>query len=112
MRFRAKEQPIAPRRKSRAGRIALVVSVIGCLCAGVTYVFLESPQPNFGGLILIASWVLLPIGFILGVNGTTHFGEPKAPSVAAIVTSMVGSGISVFVSAVMFLASAFHYLPN
>lgn len=73
-----------PRQKRRnaIGVIALVVAVLGAILACV---------PG----IVIVGWILLPVGFVLGLVGLFASGKRKGSAVAAVIVSIVGTVIGV-----------------
>lgn len=82
------EPPVAP-RKSTVGLVAVIAAVLGLIFACI---------PG----ALIVGWVLLPVGFILGIVAVTRKGQKKGAGVAAIILSVVGTIVGVIV----FLAMA------
>ncbi|WP_084077435.1 hypothetical protein [Demequina sp. NBRC 110057] len=78
-------QPLpAKPRANTMGRIALGLAIAG-------FVFACIPGA------LIVGWVLLPVGFILGIVGATRRGQRKGAAVAAIITSVIGTIVGVVV---------------
>lgn len=67
-----------PKQKNTLGRIALVVAILGLILSCI---------PG----ILIAGWILLPIGFILGLVGLFMAGKSKRSSIGAVVVSIIGA---------------------
>ena len=100
-------------RRNNLGRIALSVSIIGFMCAGVPgAVFLGwASRGTAIGVVMIAGWVLLPIAFILGVCGLLRSGEPKAASAAAVLVSVVGAVVGAIVFLLMMVAVSFQQTP-
>lgn len=81
-------QPAQPApTKNTLGLIALIVAILGLIL-------------SFVKGALIAGWVLLPIGFILGIVSLFMKNKKKGMGIAAIVVSVVGA----IVAPVMFLA--------
>lgn len=78
----------APRQRNVLGFVALGVAALGFLLAVI---------PGF----LIGGWVLLPIGFILGIVVVCLRGKAKWPGVAAIIVAVVGTIAGVIAFAVM-----------
>lgn len=78
--------PPQTREKNVVGLVALILSVLG-------FVFACVPGA------LVVGWILLPVGFILGIVAVTRKDRKKATGVAAIVVSVVGTivGVIVFV---------------
>lgn len=70
-----------------------VVGIIGLVCAIAGLVFSCIPGA------LIVGWVLLPIGFILGLVGLFLAGKKKGTSIAAVIVSVVGTVLAVAVFA-------------
>jgi hypothetical protein len=93
------------------GAIALTVSVIGSVSAGVALITLATP-PIASGVLLIVSWVWLPIAFMLGVSGSILPGKTKASSIAALVISVAGGIVSAYVSVVVLMAMGHTAIPN
>ena len=60
----------------------------------------------------LVSWVLLPIGFILGISGLIRSEKAKAASVAAVLISMIGSVVSAVNFLMLMAVGTMHYLPN
>lgn len=86
--------PVAEKKQRNvAGIIALVVAAIG-------FIFACIPGA------LIVGWVLLPIGFILGIVALFLKGKAKWQGIAAIIVSVVGTVIGVIVFTVV-VATAF-----
>lgn len=77
------------KQKNTVGLIAIIIAVIG-------FVFACIPGA------LIVGWILLPIGFILGIVGVCQSGKVKGTSVAAIIVAIVGTlvGFIVFFAVV------------
>ena len=80
------QQAPAPMKKGRntVGIVALVMAVIG-------FIFACLPGA------LIVGWILLPISFIVGLVGLFRRGEAVWPAVTAVIVSVVGTIIGVFV---------------
>lgn len=82
------QAPAAPHarkgQRNVAGLIALIVAVIG-------FIFACIPGA------LIVGWVLLPIGFILGIVSLFLKGKVKWQGITAIIVSVVGTVIGVIV---------------
>jgi hypothetical protein len=80
--------PAVPRtgakQRNTLGLVALIVSIVG-------FVFACVPGA------LIVGWVLLPIGFVLGIVGVCLSGKTKGASIAAIIVSIVGVVVGVVV---------------
>ncbi len=93
------------------GGIALAVSVIGSVCAGLALITLARP-PIASGVLLIISWVLLPIAFMLGVSGSILPEKAKTASIAALFVSVFGGIASGYVLVVMLFAMGHNALPN
>ena len=70
-----------------------IVGIIGLVCAIAGLVFSCIPGA------LIVGWVLLPIGFILGLVGLFLAGKKKGTSIAAVIVSVVGTVVAVAVFA-------------
>jgi len=68
-------------RKSWLGLTALIVSIVGSVLACIAETI------NIG-------WVLLAVGFILGIAGALRSGTAKRTSIAAIVWAVVGAVVS------------------
>jgi hypothetical protein len=81
--YPAVPQTVAKQRNT-LGLIALIVSIVGFIFACV---------PG----ALIVGWVLLPIGFVLGIVGVCLSGKTKGTSIAAIIVSIVGVVVGVVV---------------
>ena len=67
-----------PGGRNTLGIIGLVVAVLGAVLSCV---------PG----IAIVGWILLPIGFVLGVIGLTASDKPKGTAIGAVVVSIVGT---------------------
>ena len=80
------QQAPAPVKKGRntVGIVALVMAVIGFIFACV---------PG----ALIVGWILLPISFIVGLVGLFRKGEVIWPAITAVIVSVVGTVVGVFV---------------
>lgn len=77
--------PVAPKKqRNTLGLIAVIVAVLG-------FVFACLPGA------LIVGWVLLPIGFILGIVGVCQTGKTKGTSIAAIIITVVGTVVGFIV---------------
>lgn len=90
------QAPVAVAEKKQrnvAGLIALIVSAVG-------FIFACIPGA------LIVGWVLLPIGFILGIVSLFLKGKVKWQGITAIIVSIVGTIIGVIVFTVV-VATAF-----
>lgn len=88
------EAPVAVKKQRNiAGLIALIVSAIG-------FIFACIPGA------LIVGWVLLPIGFILGIVSLFLKGKVKWQGVTAIIVSVVGTIVAAIVFTVV-VATAF-----
>ena len=86
--------PVAAKKeRNLAGIIALVVAAIG-------FIFACIPGA------LIVGWVLLPIGFILGIVSLFLKGKAKWQGITAIIVSIVGTVVGVIVFTVV-VATAF-----
>ncbi|QIK71968.1 hypothetical protein G7070_06440 [Propioniciclava coleopterorum] len=74
------QQPLPPAKPGRntIGLIALIVAVLGFVFAVME-----------GAYIL--GWVLLPIGFILGLVGLFARDKPKLTAIAAVIVAIVGT---------------------
>jgi len=81
------EPPRGAKSRNVLGIVALIVSVVG-------FVFACVPGA------LVVGWVLLPIGFVLGIVAICLKNKPKWQGLAAIIVSMVGTivGVVVFLS--------------
>ncbi len=81
------EPPKSKKPKNVLGVIALALSAVG-------FVFACIPGA------LIVGWVLLPIGFVLGIVALLLKDKPKWQGVTAIIMSVVGTivGVVVFIS--------------
>lgn len=79
----------AKKERNVIGLIALIVSAVG---------FIFACMPG----ALIVGWILLPIGFILGLVALFQKGKPKWQGIVAIIASIVGTivGVVVFLSVV------------
>lgn len=79
--------PAAKPERNILGFVALGLAVVGFIFACVP-----------GALII--GWILLPVGFILGLVSIFFKGKAKWPSITAIVVSVVGTivGVIVFLS--------------
>lgn len=89
--------PAAEERTSRLGATALLVSIVGSVLACI------ADTINLG-------WVLLAVGFILGMAGVLRSGPAKKTSIAAIIWAVAGAIISagvVFFSVSHFLVEMF-----
>ena len=77
--------PDAPKRNG-VGLVAVLTSAVG-------FIFACIPGA------LVVGWILLPVGFILGIVAVTRKGQKKGTGVAAIIVSVVGTivGVIVFV---------------
>lgn len=75
-------QPPQKKEKNVLGIIALVCSVLGLILSCVK-----------GALIL--GWILLPIGFILGIVAAVQKNKPHGVGIAAIVVSAVGTVVAI-----------------
>ncbi|MFD2758076.1 hypothetical protein [Gulosibacter faecalis] len=77
--------PAPPKRKNGLGIAALIVAIVG-------FVFACMPGA------LIVGWVLLPVGFILGLVALFLRGKVKWQAVSAVIISVVGTivGVAVF----------------
>ncbi|QPK79215.1 DUF2232 domain-containing protein [Corynebacterium lizhenjunii] len=71
----------AKKPKNTIGTIALVSAILGLILSCVK-----------GALLL--GWLLLPIGFILGIVGACLKGKPKGRAITAIIVSIVGTIIA------------------
>lgn len=92
--FGAPQVPSAEKKQRNiAGIIALIVASVG-------FIFACIPGA------LIVGWVLLPIGFILGIVSLFLKGKVKWQGIAAIIVSVVGTVIGVIVFTVV-VATAF-----
>ena len=80
------QQAPAPVKKGRntVGIVALVMAIIGFIFACV---------PG----ALIVGWILLPISFIVGLVGLFRKGEAIWPAITAVIVSVVGTVVGVFV---------------
>lgn len=78
-------QPPAPKKaRNVVGIIALIVAAVGFLFACI---------PG----ALIVGWVLLPVGFVLGIVAVCLSGKVKWQGIAAIIVSVVGTVVGVIV---------------
>lgn len=75
---------IARKESNPLGIVALTISIIGFICACI---------PG----ILIVGWILLPIGFILGIVAAVLKNKMTWPGVSAIIVSVTGTIIGVLV---------------
>lgn len=73
-----------PKERNTLGIVALSFSIIGFIFACI---------PGF----LIIGWLLLPVGFILGIVAAVLKGKAKWPGIAAIIISVVGTIVGVLV---------------
>ena len=80
-------EPTPKKSRNILGITALAVSAVG-------FIFACIPGA------LIVGWVLLPIGFILGIVALFQKGKPKWQGLTAIILSIIGTivGVVVFVS--------------
>lgn len=82
---------MSPPRPARnvVGTIALVSAVVGFIFACIP-----------GALII--GWILLPIGFVLGIVGLFMKARRKGAAIAAVIVAIVGTivGVAVFVTVV------------
>ncbi|MDO4259426.1 MAG: hypothetical protein Q4C87_07900 [Actinomycetaceae bacterium] len=76
--------PNPPKERNTLGIVALAISIIGFIFACI---------PGF----LIIGWLLLPIGFILGIVAAVLKGKAKWPGIAAIIISVVGTIVGILV---------------
>lgn len=67
-----------PKQRNTVGIIGLVVAILGAIMSVVP-----------GAAII--GWILLPIGFILGLVGLFMSGKPKGTAIAAVIVSIVGT---------------------
>lgn len=74
------EQP--DKQKNTVGRLALVVAILGTILACI---------PG----IVIVGWILLPVGFILGLVGLFMANKSRRSSIAAVIVSIVGTIVAV-----------------
>lgn len=86
--------PAITKQRNVLGLIALIVSAVG-------FIFACIPGA------LIVGWVLLPIGFILGIVSLFLKGKVKWQGVTAIIVSIVGTIIGIIVFTVV-VATAFN----
>lgn len=86
--------PAKTKQRNVLGLIALIVSAVG-------FIFACIPGA------LIVGWVLLPIGFILGIVSLFLKGKVKWQGVTAIIVSIVGTIIGIIVFTVV-VATAFN----
>lgn len=86
--------PATKKQRNIPGLIALIVSAVG-------FIFACIPGA------LIVGWVLLPIGFILGIVSLFLKGKVKWQGVTAIIVSIVGTIIGIIVFTVV-VATAFN----
>lgn len=70
------------KQKNTVGRIALVVAILGTILSCI---------PG----IVIVGWILLPIGFILGLVGLFMANKSRRSSIAAVIISIVGTIVAV-----------------
>ncbi|MDO4260263.1 MAG: hypothetical protein Q4C87_12170 [Actinomycetaceae bacterium] len=89
---------IARKESNPLGIVALTISIIGFICACI---------PG----ILIVGWILLPIGFILGIVAAVLKNKVIWPGVSAIIVSVTGTIIGVLVF-LFVLGSAFDQSLN
>lgn len=87
--YAAPQPPTAPKTRNVLGIIALAVAALG-------FVFACIPGA------LIVGWILLPIGFILGIVAVCLRGKVKWQAITAIIVSVVGTivGFIVFFAVV------------
>lgn len=78
----APPQPVAPRRNT-IGVVALIASIVGAVFACI---------PG----ALIVGWILLPVGFVLGIVSLFQAASKK-PGTWAIILSVIGTIIAVVV---------------
>ena len=76
--------PQPPRSRNVVGIIALVIAAVGFVLACV---------PG----ALIVGWVLLPVGFVMGIVAVCLSGKVKWQGIAAIIVSVVGTIVGVVV---------------
>lgn len=81
------QRPAKPQRN--------VVGIIALVCAIGGFVFSCIPGA------LIVGWVLLPIGFVLGLVGLCLSGQAKGTSLFAVIVSIVGTIVAVLVFSVV-----------
>ncbi|WP_062070316.1 DUF4190 domain-containing protein [Demequina sediminicola] len=83
----APEAPLDAAQKNTIGLVAMIVAIVAAIFACI---------PG----ALIVGWLLLPVGFILGIVALTRRGQKKGMGIAAVVISVVGTivGIIVFVA--------------
>lgn len=88
--------PNASEAPSPGKRPRNVVGIVALALAAVGFIFACIPGA------LIVGWLLLPVGFILGIVSLFQKGKPKWQGVTAIVVSVVGTivGVIVFISVV------------
>lgn len=80
----APADPAAPKQRNVLGIVALAVAAVGFIFACV---------PG----ALIVGWVLLPIGFILGIVALFVKEKGKGLAIAAVIVSVVGTVVGVVV---------------
>lgn len=107
----SRAQPGGAAQRNVVGRLALTLSAGGSICVAVALITLVSP-PIASGVLLIISWVLLPVAFILGISGAILPGRPKGSSVTALVISVTGGAASAYVTVTMLLAMGYNLLPR
>lgn len=83
----APQGPPPGKTRNTVGLIALIAAIVGFIFACIP-----------GALIL--GWILLPIGFILGIVGLFMSNQPKGTSIGAIVVAVIGT----IVAAIVFVA--------
>ena len=76
--------PSTARQKNTVGLVAIIASFLGFIFACIPGAF-------------IVGWILLLVGFILGIIAVTRNGQKKGTGIAAIVLSVVGTIVGVIV---------------
>lgn len=71
-----------PKQRNTVGIIGLIVAILGAIMSCVP-----------GAAII--GWMLLPIGFILGLVGLFMSGKPKGTAIAAVIVSIVGTILAI-----------------
>lgn len=92
----ATEDLVAPVEPTQPKRSTNVLGIIALAVAAVGFIFACIPGA------LIVGWVLLPVGFVLGIIALFQKNKPKWQGLTAIIVSVIGTvvGIIVFVTLV------------